>query len=325
MAPRVFPESVRRMQASRSMRLRHELWHYVRAVWGNPRFPEQGRQLLRDLGWALPGGREPMDANGRLLLDNRAGEDFLYMHRQMIEMTDRALAAAGEEPITRWETIPEPGDSDFPVPPAWEYADPAASPQANAATTGFLQFIKSDAYYEQTMRVRERFLTDPANLRRLSLGALGNLAEFTVHNALHMRWAAEPTGYRPGLDLGDPTAGDPAWDTLDYDYLGDTYSSHVNPHFWYLHGWIDNLVGRWADVNGVQTSGWIGDWTGGPDLTVPAEPVAAVAATANAAVAAAAPLADGSVRPMPALAALLRSSALPSTLVEITRLQEGSG
>ncbi|GHD41963.1 hypothetical protein GCM10017083_06420 [Thalassobaculum fulvum] len=326
MAPRVFPESVRRMQASKSMRLRHELWHYVRAVWGNPRFPEQGRQLLRELGWALPGGREPMDANGSLQFDNRAGEDFLYMHRQMIAMTDRALAAAGEPPITRWPSIPEPGDSDFPVPPAWAYADPAASPQDNAATTRFLQFIKADAYYERTMRVRERFLTDPANLRRLSLGALGNLAEFTIHNAMHMRWAAEPKGYRPPLDLGDPASGDPIWDGLDHDYLGDTYSSHLNPHFWYLHGWIDDLVELWADVNGVRTIDWVGDWTGGPDLTAPTEPAAEPAVEMAAlATAAAASVADRPVRPGPALAALLRSSAMPSTLVEITRLQEGPG
>ena len=37
MPARSLPESVRRMQASKSMRLRHELWHYSRGVANHPR------------------------------------------------------------------------------------------------------------------------------------------------------------------------------------------------------------------------------------------------------------------------------------------------
>lgn len=269
MAMRIIPESVRRMQASKSMRLQHELWHYVRAVWSNPDFGEDGRSLLRTLKWDLPGDRSPRSADGHLLLDNFSGEDFLFMHRDMIAMTDHHLHLAGEPPISRWSTIPLPGDSDFPVPPAWDYADPNDSPQSNAATTRFLRFIKSDQYFETTMSLQEKFLTSPTTLRALSLGAIGNLAEMTIHNAMHMRWSSEPVGYRPGVNLADPAGGDPRFDALDYDYLGDTYSSHVNPHFWYLHGWIDDLIERWAAANQVPNITWTGTWTGGPDL-VPA-------------------------------------------------------
>ncbi|MGV6848137.1 MAG: hypothetical protein ACWA5A_07145 [Marinibacterium sp.] len=267
MALRIFPEPVRQMQASRSMRLRHELWHFVRAVWGNPDFPEQGRQILRDLDWALPEDRAPFAADGTLLLDNFSGEDFLFMHRDMIRMTDMALAAQGEPPISRWSEIPAPGDADFPVPPVWTFADPNRSDEQNQATTQFLTTVKSDAYFETTMRVRASFLSNPSNLGRLSLGALGNLAEMTIHNRMHMRWAADPGGYRPGVNILDPAAGDARWDVVEYDYLGDTYSSHVNPHFWYLHGWIDNLVDAWAAARGLTDIPWTGTWLGGPDLT----------------------------------------------------------
>lgn len=269
MTMRVFPEQVRKMQASKSMRLRHELWHFVRAVWNAPSFPDEARQALKDLGWGLPYDRGPFAADRKLLLDNYAGEDFLYMHREMIAMTDRALDAMGEPPISRWTGAPEPGDEEFPVPPVWDYSDPAQSPEDNAATTQFLVRIKSDEYFEKTMSVREAFLTDPANLRRLSLGALGNIAEMTIHNMMHMRWSSDPKGYRPGVNLADPTGGDPRWNDLSYDYLGDTYSSHVNSHFWYLHGWIDNLIDRWAAVNNVTDIDWKGKWVGGPDLFAP--------------------------------------------------------
>lgn len=274
MALRIFPEPVRQMLASKPMRLRHELWHFVRAVWWVPEFPDQGRQILRDLGWALPDDRSPFAADRTLLLDNYSGEDFLYMHRDMISMTDSALAAQGEPPISRWLTVPRPGDVDFPVPPAWNYADPNQSPEDNAATSQFLISVKSDQYFEESMKVTESFLSNPSNLRRLSLGALGNIAEMTIHNMMHMRWCSDPGGYRPGINIADPTSGDAQWDVLHYDYLGDTYSSHVNPHFWYLHGWIDNLVDAWAAVRGLPDIPWTGTWLGGPDLIEDAEMVA---------------------------------------------------
>ena len=33
--------------------------------------------------------------------------------------------------------------------------------------------------------------------------------------------------------------------TGSYDYLGETFSSHVNPIFWRLHGWVDDRIEDW--------------------------------------------------------------------------------
>jgi hypothetical protein len=271
MAPRVFPFSVREQQASPAMRVRHEMWHFVRAVWKNPSFGAAGKGFLTQLGWALPDNRAPMDGDGRLILDNAAGEDFLFMHRDMIRMTDMSLAAENEPPITRWSSVPGPMDLETPVPPAWEYNDPTQTTEENEGMTRFLQFIKSDQYFDDTMRTRAAFFENQSNLGRLSLGALGNLVEMTIHNAMHMRWSEEPNPYRTqsifrilaGQDTYDST-----WDAVSYDYLGDTFSSHVNPHFWYLHGWVDSLIDRWAIANEMQPQDivWTGTWLGGPDL-----------------------------------------------------------
>jgi len=321
MSLRIFPEMVRRMQASRTMRTRHELWHYVRAVWNNPRFPKEGKDILKSLGWELPDDRGPFDASRHLLLDNNSGEDFLYMHRQMIDMTDRNLQSVNEPPITRWQSVPEPGDSDFPVPSYWEYNDPEQSNEDNKATTRFLQNVKSDEYYEQTMKVRESFLTNPRNLRMLSLGALGNLAEMTIHNMMHMRWSSDPGRYRPNINLQDPTDGDVSWDDISYDYLGDTYSSHVNPHFWYLHGWIDNLIDLWADANRVEKINWKGTWLGGPDLEAPSvgdtEPMTLAHAESTSVKIDMAQRAASLIK----LQQISRDFSFPSTLIEIAREQ----
>lgn len=296
------------------MRLQHELWHFVRAVWGNPRFPEEGRQALRSLGWDLPGDRAPFSADGKLLLDNFSGEDFLFMHRQMISMTDQLLSSVGEPPITRWAKVPPPDSREFPVPPAWNYNNPAQSNDFNAGTSQFLVEVKSDEYFERTMSVREAFFTNPANLRHLSLGALGNLVEMTMHNMMHMRWSEDPGGYRPIVNLENPTGGDSRWDNPSYDYLGDTYSSHVNPHFWHLHGWIDTLIETWAKANSVEKIKWTGTWVGGPSLVeepptaMSGEPVEAVSMRT-----------EEKTTTIKGLAQVAADFALPKTLVEIAR------
>jgi len=72
-------------------------------------------------------------------------------------------------------------------------------------------------------------------------------------------------GIRPD-ENDDPTNPDiisTKWDAPAYDYLGDTYSSHVNPIFWKLHGWIDNRIEDWKNEHGITGEiQWKGTWVG---------------------------------------------------------------
>jgi hypothetical protein len=88
--------------------------------------------------------------------------------------------------------------------------------------------------------------TDPTILQRLTLGRLGASIEFTVHNTMHLRWSEEMPQYRLG---GDPFNVDPHFDEPSYNWLADFYSSHVNPIFWKLHGWVDARIDDWTRAN----------------------------------------------------------------------------
>jgi hypothetical protein len=49
------------------------------------------------------------------------------------------------------------------------------------------------------------------------------------------------------FSLSSPTP----FDGARFNWLGNPYSSHVNPTFWKLHGWIDDvLVPNWLHANG---------------------------------------------------------------------------
>jgi hypothetical protein len=67
---------------------------------------------------------------------------------------------------------------------------------------------------------------------------------------------------RPDVEPAVPETISPAWDAPAYDWLGDTYSSHVNSVFWKLHGWIDDRITQWATVNNVADITWTGNWLG---------------------------------------------------------------
>ena len=90
------------------------------------------------------------------------------------------------------------------------------------------------------------------------------LIELTIHNTMHLRWGAPPGSSFPSPE--DPTQGETIpleWDDSQYDFLVETYSSHVNPIFWKLHGWIDDRVEEWKGANGVFGNDfWKGTWVG---------------------------------------------------------------
>lgn len=254
------PISVRDLFASRSHRLHHALWHGLRDLWQHPSTTEETRREIQRLGWKPPrsaqrwlrGGWMPETANG-------SGIDFLFMHREMIAEFDREVVKAGYPPHVGWEVVPEPGKPDilregFEVPSEWDLPSGLRWLQRRFAV------VKSDEFYWSRMRWWDRDFHNHAYLRTITLGQLGSLLETSIHNDMHMRWAGTPIDPDTGevLVLGRPdTSIDPKWDNPIYDFLGETYSSHVNPVFWKLHKWVDGIVEEWFEAHEVFSPGRI--------------------------------------------------------------------
>jgi hypothetical protein len=246
------------MFASRGHRLQHAVWHTVRAQWHNIRADASAVAEIKARGWWPE--RPPFRESRALDLENGAGEDFLYMHRKMILMLKDVYANAGTAPPTGWRSLPGPG---VPQTVYNEVTGPDGKTFVFApAASGFMvpppardddvdRMMKSPSFLTGVMRPLSALFQSPRFLSALTLGALGNLLEFTVHGWMHVRWAH--TIYDPAT--GDPIGRetlfdiDPKWDDPSNDDLGDFYSSHVHPTFWRLHGWVDDRINDWASVN----------------------------------------------------------------------------
>ncbi|MFJ1967181.1 hypothetical protein ACIO93_00755 [Streptomyces sp. NPDC087903] len=238
-----FPKPVIDAMADRAMRLHHMLWHTARDSWA-ALTPEQ-QEVFHHHGWEPPRpsltAPDPLTGRRSVELGNGSGEDFLFMHRQMIAAVDEILAEVGDPQHARvegWPTVPPPEDTTYPVPPPFDISDDLETAEA----------IRSAKTPESFDRIRawEAEFTEPANLRQMTLGRLGARIEFGIHNRMHLRWAARMSGYRPG---GDAFSVASRWDDADYDWLADTYSAHVNPIFWKLHGWVDARIDDWMAAN----------------------------------------------------------------------------
>ncbi|CAD73690.1 hypothetical protein [Rhodopirellula baltica] len=251
------PEPVIRMLAGEKHRLHHLLWHSLRQFWLSRDVSDETREHIRKLGWEPPRlGTE----SGKTAVDNGSGIDFLFMHREMISHVAHMMHGLGLDPIQHWSEPPQPGavraepdftrahpelpvpgnPDGFVVPPAWHWP-------SSLNLERRIHALKSDEYYWSRMRWWDREFKNPERLSRLTLGQLGALLEFSIHNDMHMRWAsvprlAEGTKVPAGRGIGDI---DSKWADPSNDYLGDFYSSHVNPVFWRLHGWVDDRIEDW--------------------------------------------------------------------------------
>lgn len=119
-------------------------------------------------------------------------------------------------------------------------------------------FPKTPAYFRSVMGPLQRIFRSPRHLASLTLGALGNLIEFTIHNPMHVRWASLP--HDPGtgaVAVREAYDFDEKWDDPRYDFLGEFYSSHVNPLFWRLHGWVDDRIEDWYQAQEAASPGEI--------------------------------------------------------------------
>jgi hypothetical protein len=256
------------MLASRLHRLRHMVFHTIRD-------PESGWNILDEdsktkiikLGWGLD--RPPFSKDGKLDLNNGAGEDFLFMHRKMITMIRDEYASLGHPYIESWKTLPRPDEPQFsyseiddssnPGKKLYKF-DPRSSgfmiPPAEPRDDPSIKFLKSEDYFMSVMALLERQFKSPSYLSALSLGTLGNLLEFTIHNQMHMRWSSISRDPKTGKPASRPDFDfDEKWDDPRYDYLGEFYSSHVNPIFWRLHGWVDDRIEDWFNAHEASQPG----------------------------------------------------------------------
>jgi hypothetical protein len=249
----------REMLASRHHRLHHFVWHGLRNGWASDQaIPPSAKKRITQLGWAPP--RPVLSAGGDPLFGNGSGEDFLFMHRQMIIEVNNTLKEAGAAAIDPWGTIPGPEPVVVEPEPNSPKLGPPGNPNGISVPTDWtpddpallqrLASLKSAEFYWSRMRWWDRQFKDPAYLSTLSLGELGTLLEWTVHNDMHMRWASVPRN-PDTKEIAERDAADirPLWDNPDYDHLGEQYSSHVNPVFWRLHGWVDRRIEDWFEAH----------------------------------------------------------------------------
>jgi hypothetical protein len=270
----LIPEAVE-MLSERAHRLRHTVWHTLRGDWYSRNMTDDDRARLKNLGWYLTD--PPFRSDGALDLTNGAGEDFLYMHRRMIRMVHEVYDKAGKPRPTGWKELPahgspqfvyreardstnpelkifvfDPENSGFMVPP------PTQEFLAQVGGAPFWRFNKTSRGLTNLIRNLVTNLRNPRVVSQLTLGAYGNLIEFTVHNWMHMRWASlsrNPSSLTPEV-RGDYDI-DPKWDAPENDYLGDFHGSHVNPIFWKLHGWVDDCIGVWFAAHEAAHPGQI--------------------------------------------------------------------
>lgn len=255
---RVFPEARQRIGLNRELlawliapehRLFHQLWHASRDKWHT--LPEDKRNALRGIGWQ-PGPRDQeRDARGVRKDRNGSGIDFFFMHRHMLA-TARTL-----QDLPSWPCFPLPqpelerdrvgfaryfdNHDGFALPPPWSAA-------GDDAFTRWISDIKQPDTFHGNFRVWEARYSDSRYLSGLTLGQFGSEIELGLHDWLHMRWASVPRDPSNGAPV--PLARElddfaPRWYVAENDFLGDPFSSHVNPVFWYFHGWIDDRIEDW--------------------------------------------------------------------------------
>ncbi len=255
---RLFPEARQRIGLSPPLlerlispehRLFHQLWHASRDKWHT--LGEDRRQALRGIGWQAGPRDHERDARGPSKDRNGSGVDFLFMHRHMLGMA-RSL-----QPLPSWPHFPLPqpelqrdpvgfaryfdNHDGMALPPSW-------SAGADVAYSQWVSDIKSAETFHSNFEVWESRYRDSRYLSRLTLGQLGSEMELGLHDWLHMRWASvprDPSNDAPVPFARHPMDFAPRWFGAENDFLGDPFSSHVNPVFWGFHGWIDDRIEDW--------------------------------------------------------------------------------
>ncbi len=241
------PDQVIKILGHRSQRFQQYLWQRVRQGW--PHLTASEQQAVSDINplWVPP--RPAVDSHNYPNRDNGSGEDFLFMLHEMTAVFNDLLlgtAPGGSRVLQGWQRLPGPSDPEYPIP--------------KFPGSGLEEF-KTLEYYEQCLAPWEQDICRPNYLRSVTLGQLGSDIEFAIYRNVLVRWAASsPVGYRPTTAIVHPIGKQ--WDHPEYNYLGDTYSSLVNPIFWKLIGWVNNRVEDWKRVHDLPLIVWRHTWIG---------------------------------------------------------------
>ena len=235
------PSAVKTLLADEEVRTHHHLWHFVRNRSGWDNLSDANRAQLEAEHWKAP----------RFENEPGSGIDFLGMHRHMIEMANSALLASADPnwpSVIGWDPIPWPNNhSDWPV-PEWQKSAPTwASDKQWKEYTNTATQERTPARIQEMQRVSEQ-LDNSARLKGMTLDQLGTAIEWSIHGWMHIRWSGKPKNDAFSSDISN-------------DWLFLPWSSHVNKHFWKLHGWIDNRIGKWETATGEQadlTGAWAG-------------------------------------------------------------------
>jgi hypothetical protein len=249
--------------APRDHRIWHDFWHSTRNSWHKFTKEQRAFFVRLDPRWeparllgAPPGAVASVKYNP---LKNSAGEDFLYMHHQMMTELFQAFASAHLPCPEPWTEVPDKNDKTWAIEPSRDGSDE-----------------KSDAAYAQLEGWRKQFQS-PNYLAGKSLGEVGYLLENSLHNNMHMRFGTyePPKGFsdRPEISPETLAEGLERFDDPDYNWLWDSYSAHVNPTFWKLHGLVENVLYDWLKANGktevaedcegrASCYQWKGTWVG---------------------------------------------------------------
>ncbi len=253
-------EVINGLVATRFHRLHHAFWHATRAGLE----PSEMTRMVTAFGnsWADVHSVCPApESDSKSSAYNPVGEDFLFMHRQMIEMLRAGFVSLGLPCISDWQHVP--AVDEWPLPD--DSTEGAKSPEALRQLQGW------DTAFQNTEWLKSH-----------SLSQLGWAVEFSLHNNLHMRYATDqpPTGFNGVAETGGaplPYDGiypvDWIYDDARYNWLADPYGAAVNPIFWKIHGYVDHLVGLWLGAHGfdsisTQCHGarrcytWKGTWLG---------------------------------------------------------------
>lgn len=217
----------RSMLASESHRRWHYQWH---RSFKEPNAPSSAEQAIWKKAGLLKAHETPEAFQKRLA--DHPGESFFFMHRHMIKMLQVELTALGLPCVSPWEQAPtDPQDPIWPQP---RFAD----------VVDELDLEMIEAEFRHVREWSAKF-SDPKFLRGVSLNSLGIQMQSSLHIILHTVYGNRPS------DLAKNCQGD-EFLSRDCDDMGSDASSHVNPYFWKLHGYIDSFVGKWLAANGYR-------------------------------------------------------------------------